>query len=142
MLELFAGTGAVGFEALSRGAQYALFVEQSAEGRGLLRSNMETLGVQGQSRIFRRDATALGKIGNLEPFDFVFADPPYGRGLGERALASAAAGGWLRHKALAIIEERGDVDPGLVEGFQFAEKRDFGGTVMHFFRFEDAFTAD
>ncbi|MCP4315664.1 MAG: 16S rRNA (guanine(966)-N(2))-methyltransferase RsmD [Hyphomicrobiales bacterium] len=142
VLELFAGTGAVGFEALSRGAQYALFVEQSAEGRGLLRSNMETLGVPGQSRLFRRDATALGRIGNLEPFDFVFADPPYGKGLGERALAAAATGGWLRHNALVILEERGDVDPGLAGDFQFAEKREFGDTAMHFYRFERTFTAD
>ena len=80
VLDLFSGTGALGLEALSRGASSALFVEPSAEGRGLLRTNIEALGVQGRARIFRRDATDIGPVGTMEPFTLLFADPPYGKG--------------------------------------------------------------
>lgn len=137
VLDLFAGTGAVGFEALSRGAQFVLFVEQSAEGRGLLRANMENLGVQGQCKLFRRDATSLGNAGTMQPFRFVFADPPYGKGLGERALQSAASGGWLDPGALIVLEEQSAVTPQLTENFRPLERREFGDTAMSFFRFED-----
>ena len=95
VLDLFAGTGALGLEALSRGAASALFVEDGVEARGLIRGNVEALGLTGRTRIFRRDATDLGDAGNLPPFTLVFADPPYGQGLGEKALAAAVAGGWL-----------------------------------------------
>lgn len=91
VLDLFAGTGAIGLEALSRGCRQVLFVEQGVEGRGLLRINIEALGLQGRAKIFRRDATDLGPVGTMEPFHLVFADPPYGKGLGERALSAAAA---------------------------------------------------
>lgn len=134
VLDLFAGTGAVGFEALSRGAQFVLFVEQSAEGRGLLRSNMDNLGVQGQTKVFRRDATSLGSAGTMQPFQFVFADPPYGKGLGERALQSAAKGGWLTPGALVVLEEQDGVTPLLPDGFQLLERREFGDTAMFFYR--------
>ena len=136
MLDLFAGTGAVGFEALSRGAAFVLFVERSTEGRGLLRANMETLGAQGQCKIYRRDATAMGAAGTVQPFQLVFADPPYGKGLGERALQSAAAGGWLSQDALVILEEQNGVAPRLPDSFQPLEQRAFGDTTMHFFRFD------
>ena len=96
MLDLFAGTGALGIEALSRGAAFALFVDDGAEARALLRENVATLGLGGTSRIFRRDATKLGPAHPLEPFSLAFLDPPYGKGLAEQALASARAGGWLR----------------------------------------------
>ncbi len=84
VIDLFAGTGALGLEAMSRGASFVLFVEESAEGRGLLRTNIETLGLQGASKIFRRDATDLGIPGTMEPFDLAFADPPYGKGPGRK----------------------------------------------------------
>ena len=89
VLDLFAGTGALGIEALSRGAASALFVESGVEGRGIIRANMETLGLNGVAKILRRDATDLGIAGTIAPFDLVFLDPPYGKGLGEKALASA-----------------------------------------------------
>src|SRR5215217_5383113 len=95
VLDLFAGTGAMGLEALSRGAAFALFVDESAAARGLIRENVEALGVGGQSRLFRRDATRMGAAAPNEPFSLVFCDPPYGKGLAERALASCAEGGWL-----------------------------------------------
>lgn len=135
VLDLFAGTGAVGFEALSRGAQFVLFVEQSAEGRGLLRANMENLGVQGQCKVFRRDATSLGGAGAMQPFQFVFADPPYGKGLGEHALQSAARGGWLSPGALVVLEDQDNAIAQLSDSFQPLERRVFGDTAMSFFRF-------
>jgi 16S rRNA (guanine966-N2)-methyltransferase len=105
VLDLFAGTGALGFESLSRGAAFALFVDEGIEARSLLRQNSEALGAQGQSKIFRRDATHLGPLQGLEPFTLVFADPPYGKGLAEQALISACDGEWLSPGALAVIEE-------------------------------------
>ncbi|WP_246072353.1 16S rRNA (guanine(966)-N(2))-methyltransferase RsmD [Martelella lutilitoris] len=135
LLELFAGTGAVGLEALSRGARAALFVENSVEGRGLLWSNIEALGLQGRTRIMRRDATKLGSVGKLEPYDLLFADPPYGKGLGEKAIAAAGEGGWLKPDALVILEETGEVNPALPPVFSPVEEREFGDTQMHFYRY-------
>src|SRR5438046_8641752 len=95
VLDLFAGTGALGIEAVSRGAAFALFVDDGAEARALLRQNVEALGVAAVTRIFRRDATKLGPAHPVEPFSLVFLDPPYGRGLAVKALVSAREGGWL-----------------------------------------------
>lgn len=132
VLDLFAGTGALGLEALSRGAAHAVFIEESAEGRGLIRSNVETFGLTGRTKIFRRDATAIGDIGTLSPFGLVFADPPYGKGLGERALQSARAGGWLEPDALCVVEEIASVpfDPG--PDFSVLDERGYGDTVIRF----------
>lgn len=132
MLDLFAGTGALGLEALSRGASYALFIEESAEGRGLIRSNVEAFGLTGRTKIFRRDATALGDAGTMAPFNLVFADPPYGKGLGERALRSARTGGWLAPEALCVIEEAAaaSFDPG--SGFVLLDERSYGDTTIRF----------
>ena len=135
VLDCFAGTGAVGLEALSRGASAALFVETSVEGRGLLRTNIETLGLQGRARILRRDAATLGPVGTMQPFDLLFADPPYGQGLGEKAFAAASAGGWLADGALAILEERANVEPDVGYPFRKLETREFGDTRMHFYRY-------
>lgn len=135
VLDLFAGTGALGLEALSRGAAFALFVEQSAEGRGLLRTNIEALGLQGRARIFRRDATRLGDIGAMMPFDLLLADPPYGKGLGERALQSARSGGWLRPGALCVVEEAASAPFDAGTGFTLEDERRWGDTIMRFFRY-------
>jgi 16S rRNA (guanine966-N2)-methyltransferase len=105
VLDAFAGTGALGLEALSRGAHFALFVDDGIEARALLRQNVEALGLGGATRIFRRDATKLGPAHPLEPFSLVFVDPPYGKGLAEPALVSARAGGWLMKEALIVVEE-------------------------------------
>ena len=132
MLDLFAGTGAVGIEALSRGAAMALFIEQSAQGRGLIRANIEAFALQGVTKLFRRDATRMGEIGTMEPFDFVFADPPYGKGLAERALASLRDGGWLKPGALVVVEEAATAGFAPPQGFRLADTRDFGDTRMYF----------
>src|SRR4029079_18084292 len=105
VLDLFAGSGAFGLEAMSRGAAFALFVDEGAEARALVRENVATLGLGGSTKIFRRDATKLGGAHPVEPFSLVFVDPPYGRGLAERALVSARQGGWLLPEALIVVEE-------------------------------------
>src|SRR5512140_225176 len=93
VLDLFAGTGALGIEAISRGAAFTLFVDDGVEARALLRDNVGTLGLGGVTRIFRRDAIKLGPVHPLEPFTLCFLDPPYRKGLAEKALASARDGG-------------------------------------------------
>jgi 16S rRNA (guanine966-N2)-methyltransferase len=104
------------------------------EGRGLIRSNIENLGLTGVTRILRRDATALGRAGTIAAFDLVFCDPPYGKGLGERALASAGADGWLKPEALCVLEERANaaVDP--PEGFEIVDRRETGDSQIVFMR--------
>ena len=135
VLDLFAGTGALGIEAVSRGAAYALFIDEGVEARALLRQNTETLGLGGVTRIFRRDATRLGPAHPLEPFDLVFADPPYGQGLAEKALASARAGGWLKPQALVVVEEAADAGFTAPQGFEELERRKYDDTEFVFLRF-------
>lgn len=132
VLDLFAGTGALGLEALSRGASYAVFIEESAEGRGLIRTNVEAFGLTGRTKIFRRDATALGEAGTIAAFGLVFADPPYGKGLGERALRSAKAGGWLAPGALCVVEEAAAAPFEAGPGFSVVDERNYGETVIRF----------
>ena len=133
VLDLFAGTGALGLEALSRGAAFALFVDDGVEARALLRQNVEALGLGGATRIFRRDATKLGPAHPLEPFSLVFVDPPYGKGLAEQALVSARAGGWLAEEALIVVEEKvgAFTSP---EGFEETERRGYDDTEFSFLR--------
>src|SRR5947209_2523717 len=100
VLDLFAGTGALGIEAVSRGAVFTLFVDNGAEARALLRNNVESLGLGGVTKVYRRDATNLGPAHPMEPFSLVFLDPPYGKALSEQALASLLDGGWLTSGAL------------------------------------------
>jgi len=135
VLDLFAGTGALGLEAMSRGASHCMFIEESAEGRGLIRSNVETFGLTGRTKIFRRDATKLGDAGNIQPFGLLFADPPYGNGFGEQALRSAGSGGWLLTGALCVIEESASVPFGPVEGFEVLDERGYGETVIRFLEY-------
>jgi 16S rRNA (guanine966-N2)-methyltransferase len=128
VLDLFAGTGALGIEALSRGAPFALFVDEGAEARALLRENIATLGLGGTSRVFRRDATKLGPAHPLEPFALAFLDPPYGQGLAEKALASAHAGAWLSPGALIVVEEGVKSAFAPPEGFAELERRHYDDT--------------
>ena len=134
VLDLFAGTGALGLEALSRGAAYALFIEEAVAARGAIRSNIEALGLTGRTRVFRRDATRLGPAGTVAPFTLVFADPPYGKGLGEQALASALAGGWLAPDALIVVEESAAAEIGAIAGLQLIETRRVAETQIIFLR--------
>ena len=134
VLDLFAGTGALGIEALSRGAAFALFVDDGVEARALLRQNLEALGLGGISRIFRRDATKLGPAHPIEPFSLVFLDPPYGKGLAEKALRSAHEGGWLKPQALVIVEEAADAGFAAPEGFEELERRAYDDTELIFLK--------
>lgn len=112
VMDVFAGSGALGFEALSRGASFCLFVETDEAARGAIRDNVETFGLFGRTRVHRRDATQLGQRPGppAEAFDLVFLDPPYHKGLGEGALDCLRTGGWLSENA-TIVFERG-VDEG------------------------------
>ena len=134
VLDLFAGTGALGLEAVSRGAAFALFVDEGAEARALVRGNVEALGLGGVTKIFRRDATKLGPAHPTEPFSLAFLDPPYGRGLAERALASARDGGWLAPDALVVVEEAADAGFTPPESFEELERRSYDDTELIFLR--------
>ena len=130
VLDLFSGTGALGLEALSRGAAFALFIDEGAEARALLRENVATLGLGGTTRIFRRDATKLGAAHPIEAFSLAFLDPPYGRGLAEQALASARAGGWLAPGALVVVEEAAKPSFTTPEGFDEIERRNYDDSAL------------
>jgi 16S rRNA (guanine966-N2)-methyltransferase len=128
VLDLFAGTGALGIEAISRGARSVFFVDDSAEGRALLRENVEAFALGGISKIFRRDATNLGQVHPNEPFTLVFCDPPYRKGLAELALTSARKGGWLTPGAFVAVEEATDAKFTAPEGFEEIERRAYDDT--------------
>ena len=135
VIDLFAGTGALGLEAISRGAGYCLFVEDGPESRGLIRTNVEAFGLTGVTRIFRRDATDLGLAGTMAPFSLAFLDPPYSKGLGEKALVSLSDGNWLVPGALIVLEERASVEVVWPAGFTEFDKRIYGDTQVVLARF-------
>src|SRR6476660_1803457 len=134
VLDLFAGTGALGIEAVSRGAGFTLFVDNGAEARALLRNNVEALGLGGVTKVYRRDATRLGPAHPMEPYSLAFLDPPYGKGLAERALTSAHDGGWLTPDALIVVEEAADTDFTAPDGFEEIERREYGDTQVVFLK--------
>ena len=133
VIDLFAGSGALGLEAISRGAAFALFVETDASARGAIRDNIEALGLFGNTRIHRRDATDLGvrPAGLDAPFDLAFLDPPYHKGLGETALAKLAAGQWLTADAQIVLECAAEEAPAL-PGFTVLDERRYGAAKALF----------
>lgn len=135
--DLFAGTGALGLEAISRGAAFCLFVEESAESRALLRANVEALGLTGVTKIWRRDATKLGAMvpGAGGPFEFVFLDPPYGRNLAAPALGSLREGRWLVNGAVAVVETS-EQETVRHPGFALVDERVHGETRVTFLKAE------
>ncbi len=131
ILDLFAGTGALGLEALSRGAARVTFVDDGVAARALLRANIEKMQAMGVTDVYRRDATRLGP--NRGPgYDLVFLDPPYAKGLGEAALASALSGGWIAPGAMVVWEE--NVLPAVPEGLSMLDQRTYGDTVVTLLR--------
>ncbi len=134
VLDLFAGTGALGIEAISRGAAFTLFVDNGAEARALLRNNVESLGLGGTTKVYRRDATNLGPVHPMEPFSLVFLDPPYGKGLADKALASLSEGGWLASDALIVVEEATAAAFVAPEGYEELERRAYDDTEFVFLR--------
>ena len=136
VLDLFAGSGALGFEALSRGGVFCLFVETDDAARGAIRETIEALGLFGATRIHRRDATDLGaRPGSAgPPFDLAFLDPPYAKGLAEKALAELVAQDWLVPGAIVVVERgaaEADIAP---DGYEVLDARDYGAARVHFLR--------
>jgi 16S rRNA (guanine966-N2)-methyltransferase len=140
VIDLFAGSGALGFEALSRGAAFSLFIETDEAARGAIRENVEAMSLFGATRVHRRDASELGQrpSGDGAPFELAFLDPPYGEGLGELALASLAAGSWLAPGAIVVFERGAGEADVTVLGFEVLDVRDYGAARVHFLRFADA----
>src|SRR4030088_2134305 len=128
VLDLFAGTGALGIEAISRGAAFTLFVDNGTEARALLRNNVEALGLGGVTKVYRRDAADLGPAHPIEPFSLVFLDSPYRMELAEKALASLRDGGWLKAGAMLVVEEAKAAEFVGPDGFEELERRGFVGT--------------
>lgn len=135
VVDLFAGTGALGLEALSRGAAFALFVDDGSAARGLIRQNVDALGLGDTTRLVRRDATRMGRAAPNEPFALAFCDPPYRRDLAGPALLSCAAGGWLQPGAIVVVEESAASAFALPDGFAELERRRYGETEMVFGRY-------
>ncbi len=125
VLDLFAGTGALGLEALSRGAEHVSFVENGRVAQGLILKNIEITRSTAETRLIRRDAAKLGACDGA-PFDLVFLDPPYGKGMGQKAMAAARSGGWLAPGALVVWEESAPMEP--PDGFTLLERRKYGDT--------------
>ena len=136
VMDVFAGSGALGLEALSRGASFCLFVETDETARGTIRHNVEALDLFGRTRIHHRDATNLGvRPGSAgDAFSLAFLDPPYGAGLGERALRALASGDWLEADALCVLERGHGEPPLLVKGFTLLDQRAYGVAEVSFLR--------
>jgi 16S rRNA (guanine966-N2)-methyltransferase len=130
VLDLFAGTGALGLEAVSRGAVSAMLVDDGVVARGLIRRNVDLTRMGDRVTYLRRDATRLGAAAGA--FDLVFLDPPYGKSMGEAALASAASGGWLAPDALVVWEE--NVPPVVPGGLTQLDQRRYGDTIVTILR--------
>ena len=131
VMDLFAGTGALGFEAISRGADFVLFVDDGVKARALVRQNIDILRAIGKTKLYRRDATKMGPT-NMGQFDLVFLDPPYGKELGQKALLASTQGGWLAPDALCVWEENSEqIAP---NGFEMLDARKYGDTWVHILR--------
>lgn len=137
VIDLFAGSGALGFEALSRGAAWCLFVETDAAARAAIRDNIEALSLFGVTRLHRRSAASLGpKPAGVGPsFDIAFLDPPYGKDLCEPALSTLKSGGWLKPGALAVVEQGKDEPLAAAESFKELDRRIYGATQIAIYEF-------
>ncbi len=136
--DLFAGTGALGIEALSRGGRFCLFVDDDADSRALQRQNVEALALTGVTKIWRRDACDLGPVGagSGGPFGLVFLDPPYNKNLLPPALTSLKDGGWLAQGALVVAESDVEEAVEIPPGFTLLDERDYGETRVRFLAVE------
>ncbi|MGA7385231.1 MAG: 16S rRNA (guanine(966)-N(2))-methyltransferase RsmD [Methylocella sp.] len=132
VVDLFSGTGAMAIEALSRGAAFALLVDQGAQACAVIRANFAALDLGGAARILRRDARKLGAAPGGGSFGIAFLDPPYGRGLVPPTLKALRDGGWLGKDALVITEECAEAEVALPDGFSLRETRRYGATQVVF----------
>jgi 16S rRNA (guanine966-N2)-methyltransferase len=140
VIDVFAGSGALGIEAVSRGADFCLFVDRGEPARAAIRANLTALGLGHRGRIDRRDAAVLGRraAGDGEPFDLAFLDPPYGQDLAETALGALADGGWLAADAIAVVERGLDDPTPLPPGYVALDERTWGAARVSFLRFSPA----
>ncbi len=134
VMDLFAGTGALGLEALSRGAKFCQFVEESAEARGIIRKNADAFGAIGQCKIWKRDATDLGSCAPQSPFELVFIDPPYGQGLGKKALQALVDGSWLTAGGMVVLEDSEAAEVAEVVGLTLVDTRIYGAACVRIYR--------
>ena len=134
VVDLFAGSGALTIEALSRGARFALFIDNGAEARALIRANVEAFALGGVTRIWRADATRLGSAPAAGPFGLAFLDPPYGQGLAGPALGSLIEGGWLEPDALCLVEESAEAEIAAPAGLTAVDERVYGDTKIRIFQ--------
>lgn len=136
VMDVFAGSGALGFEALSRGAAHCLFVETDEAARGAIRDNIEALALFGTTRVHRRDATQLGARpgSTAEAYNLVFLDPPYRKGLGEQALAALLAGNWISKDAVVVFERAVDEDDFATEVWDKINTKNYGAAQVLFLK--------
>jgi len=142
VMDLFAGSGALGFEAMSRGAAFCVFVEINDEARGAIRENADVYSIMGATRVHRRSAIEMGVRpgSDGEAFDLAFLDPPYGKGLGEQALQRLLDGDWLKPGAIVVFE-RGSDEPDIdTPGYDRLDARDYGAARVLFLRRSPAAT--
>ena len=132
VLDLFAGTGALGLEALSRGAAHVQFVDDGNKANALIKQNIQNLNLRNETNVYRRNATKLGE-NRGEPFNLVFLDPPYGKGLGEKAIAACIAGNWIADNALIVWEENAPITP--PTGLTILDSRKYGDTTITILKF-------
>jgi 16S rRNA (guanine966-N2)-methyltransferase len=137
VIDLFAGSGALGFEALSRGAEFCLFVETDAAARGAIRDNVEALGLFGATRLHRRSAADLGPkpAGLGPPFTLAFLDPPYAKDLARPALEALKTGDWLADRAVVVVEQGAEEPPVVVPGFAEQDRRRYGAAQIVFYEY-------
>ena len=136
VMDVFAGSGALGFEAMSRGAGFCLFVETDEAARGAIRDNVETFGLFGTTRVHRRDATQLGARpgSQAEAFNLVFLDPPYRKGLGEKALDALISGNWLSENAIIVFERAAEEDDFVTDMWQKINVKTYGAAQVLFLK--------
>lgn len=131
VLDLFAGTGALGLEAMSRGAAFCLFIDIQATARAIIRQNIENLSLTGSTKVFRRDATKLGESGRYGQFDLVFLDPPYAENLGGQVLTSLIQGNWIAPTCRIILEDSQKSALVLPNGLELLDSRLYGDTCIY-----------
>lgn len=135
VIDLFAGAGGMGLEALSRGAAHCLFVDTAGPALEAVRANLDGFGLAGRARLLRQDASRLGRRPDVEPAaDLAFLDPPYGKGLGETALEALHAGGWLGAEAIAVLERGSGERPIAAPGYELLDQRRYGAAQVTFLR--------
>lgn len=135
VIDLFAGTGALGLEALSRGAANCVFVERDVDARAVLSRNIALLDFSGVAEIVTGDATRLPHRGSRQACNLAFLDPPYGQGLAMRALGALATAGWLAKGATIVVEEAAEAELCWPEGYARLDARRWGDTQAAFARF-------